>query len=171
MRNCFIFWQSEDWFWHPDPFLIGLTELTFFQKRTNKPHGIHRVMSRQRRCSQIPSSSAWAVATCQLLLVSALRFSSQITYALQSAHVSHVWQVLRVVTGKCLQKLMFVWKDGCFLLSHFIMHYGCMVCACTGSCFPCHPCTLSRFMKLYLSWPNQPHFRNLVLESRCNSNF
>lgn len=150
MRTCFIFWQSENWFWHPDPSLIGLTELTFFQKRTNKTHGIHPVMSRQRRCSQIPSSSGRAVATCQLLLVSALRFSAQTTYALQSAHVSHVWQVLRVATGKCVQKLMFVWKDCCFLLRHFIMHYGCLVRLHVDSCFPCHASTLSRLTKLYL---------------------
>ena len=150
VRSCFIFWQSENRFWHPDPSLIGLTELTFFQKRTNKTHGIHPAMSRERRCSQVPSSSAQAMAMCQLLLVSALRFSSQTTYALQSAHVSHVWQVPRVVTGKCLQKLMFVWKDCCFFLSRFIMRYGCMACAHMDSRFPCHPCTLSRLTKLYL---------------------
>lgn len=113
MRNCFIFCQPENWFWHSDASLIGLTELTFFQKRTNKTHDIHPVMSRQRWCSQIPASSARAVAMCQLLLVSALRFPSQSTYASESARVSHVWQVFRVVTGKtfaevhvCLEGLL-----------------------------------------------------------------
>lgn len=151
LRNCFIFWQSENWFWHHDPSLIGLTELTFFQKRTNKTHGIHPAMHRQRQCSQIPSLSARAMATCHLSLISALHFSFQTTYALQRACVSHVWQVLGVVTGKCLQKLMFVWKDCCFLLRHFIMHYGCMVCAHMDSCFPYHPCMLRRLKNYTLA--------------------